>query len=64
MMWDFGRLPFTYGGGGALEEHGSECYDVVDLPPMRKIPSLNTAGSDEGGDEDIYTTRPTTIPEL
>jgi len=63
-MWDSGRLPFAYCGGGTLKERGSERHDVVDLPPKRNLLPLNTAGSDEEGDEDTYTTSSTGTPEL
>ena len=64
MMWDFGRLPFTYCGGGAPEERGSKRHDVFNLLPMRNLLLLDTAGSDEEGDEDTYTTSSTGTPEL
>ena len=64
LMWVCGRLSFAYGGGGALREHGSERHDVVDLPPIRNLLSLDTAGSDTEWDEDTYTTSSTRTPEL
>jgi len=65
-MWVSERLPFAYsgGGGGALKGHGSERHDVVDLPPMSNLLSLDTAGSDKEGDEDTHTTSSTRTPEL
>jgi len=61
MTWVFGRLPFAYGGDGTLKEHGNECYDVVDLSPVRNLLPLNSIGSDGEEGEDTYTTGSTRI---